>query len=79
MAKITLYQLPTCPFCAKVRAVLEEKSIEFNIVNVPGDREDTLRKEIFKKSGTPTVPVIDIDGKFIGESDLIIAYINEHL
>ena len=78
MANITLYQLPTCPFCTRVRAKLEEMNVRFDIVNVAGSREDPQRKEIFEKSGVPTVPVIEIDGKFIGDSGEIIKYLEEH-
>lgn len=70
--KITLYQFETCPFCAKVRVKLEELGLEYEKVNVSRDREDPQRKEIAEKSGVATVPVIDIDGKVIGESDAII-------
>ena len=79
MTKITLYQLPTCPYCAKVRNFLEEKGADFEIVNVAPDREDQQRKELFEKSGVPTVPVIEIDGTFIGESDEIIKHLSERL
>jgi glutaredoxin 3 len=79
MANITLYQLPTCPFCAKVRAKLEEMNLKFEIVNVARDREDPQRKEIFEKSGVATVPVINIDGKWVGDSGKIIKYLEENL
>ena len=39
------------------------------------DRENPERKEIYKKSGVPTVPVISIDGKFIGDSARIIEFL----
>ena len=72
MTKITLYQFEDCPFCAKVRAKLEELGFKYKKVNMPRDREDPQRKEIAEKSGVQTVPVIDIDGTFIGDSDIII-------
>jgi glutaredoxin 3 len=79
MAKITLYQFPDCPFCAKVRAKLDEKGLEYEKINVPRDREDPQRKEIAEKSGVATVPVILIDDKWMGESDEIVAYVEENL
>ncbi len=78
MAKITLYQFETCPFCAKVRAKLEEKGLDYKKVNVPQDRESVLRKEIAEKSGVSTVPVIEIDGKWMGESDAIVNYLEKN-
>ena len=80
MTKITLYQFESCPYCAKVRAKLDEKELEYERVNVPRDREDPQRKEIAEKSGgVLTVPVINIDGKWMGESDKIVKYVEENL
>ena len=78
MTKITLYQFETCPFCAKVRAKLDEKGLEYEKVDVPRDRESQERKDIAKKSGVLTVPVIHIDDKWIGESDEIVTYLEEN-
>jgi glutaredoxin 3 len=75
---ITLYQFEMCPFCAKVRAKLDEMGLEYKKVDVPRDREDPQRKDIAEKSGVQTVPVIEIDGKWIGDSGAIIAYLDEH-
>ncbi|MAE43099.1 glutaredoxin [Candidatus Woesearchaeota archaeon] len=69
---ITLYQFEDCPFCAKVRAKLEELNLEYEKVNVSRDREDETRVVLREKSNVSTVPVIDIDGEFIGDSDPII-------
>ena len=74
---IKLYQFEACPFCAKVRAKLEELGVDYEKVNVAHDREDSQRKELLEKSGVATVPVIEIDGKFIGESDVIIEYLEK--
>ena len=70
--EIKLYQFETCPFCAKVRAKLEELGFKHEKINVSRDRESKERKELSEKSGVKTVPVIEIDGKFKGESDVII-------
>ena len=42
------------------------------------DRENPERKELFAKSGVPTVPVINIDGKFIGDSAKIIEFLEKN-
>lgn len=78
MTKITLFQFEHCPFCAKVRAKLDQMGLEYEKINVPYDREDPQRKELFEKSGVPTVPVLKIDGKYIGESGEIIKYLEEN-
>ena len=82
MIKLTLFQFEECPYCAKVRAKLEELGLEYQKVNVPRDREHSLRKELFKKSGVPTVPVLKIttdnEEKFLGESEEIISYLKRY-
>ena len=65
MVKLTLYQFESCPYCLKVRKVLEEIKVPYTKVNVSTDRDSPLRQEIASKSGTRTVPVLkmDYDGK----------------
>ena len=72
-----LYQLEDCPYCKLVKEKLEEKNIEYQNVNVIRSREDKLRKELFQKSGVPTVPVLQIGNKYIGESKDIIKYLEK--
>ncbi len=74
MPKITLYQFEECPFCAKVRLFLTEMKLPFTTVTVAPNRDDPQRKELAQKSGVPTVPVVSIDGKYIGDSQKIIDY-----
>lgn len=76
--KISLFQFEDCPYCEKVRRKLKKKKIEFEKVEVPREREDVIRKELFKKSGVLTVPVIKIGEKYIGESQEIIDYLDEN-
>ncbi len=78
MNKIILYQLPGCPYCTKVRNKLEEMKLDYDIVDVENDRNDPVRQELLEKSNVPTVPVIQVDGEYIGESDIIIAYLEEN-
>ena len=75
--EIKLYQFEDCPFCAKVRAKLDELKFEYKKINVSEDGESKERKKLFEKSGIQTVPVIEIDGEFIGESDSIIKRLDE--
>ena len=78
MGKIKLFQFENCPYCAKVRAKLDDKGLDYEKISVSRDRNDALRKELFDKSKVLTVPVLEIDGKFIGESDVIIEYLDSH-
>lgn len=75
---LALYQYEMCPFCVKVRAKLDELGVEYEKVNVPRDPDDPLRKEMREQSGVATVPVIKHGDTWLGESDDIIAYAEEH-
>ncbi|MDP3990352.1 MAG: glutaredoxin domain-containing protein [archaeon] len=79
MPEITLYQYEECPFCAKVRAFLNEMKIKFKKINVSYDHDDSLRKKLFKESGVKTVPVIEFAGEFIGESEKIIRFVEQKI
>ena len=76
---ITLYQFETCPFCAKVRSFFDEKGVKYEKINVSSDRSNGVRRELLEKSGVATVPVATFDGKYVGGSDAIIAYVEEHV
>ncbi len=69
---VVLYQFEECPYCAKVRAALDDLKIPYKKVNVPRDRTDSLRKMLLEKSGVATVPIAQIGGEFVGESSIII-------
>lgn len=76
--EIILYQFDECPYCEKVRQKLKELDVRYKKINVPYDREDSLRKELLEKSGVATVPVIKINGKYIGGSADIIAHLEKN-
>ena len=70
---ITLYQFESCPFCSKVRALLNHINQPFNIVEVSPFGLKELDFTDHKK-----VPVIKDDETVITESASIIEYVNEH-
>ncbi len=78
MAELTLFQFQACSFCEKVRKVLDNKHLKYDKVNVPRERIHPERQELFNKAGIWTVPVLKIDDEYIGESDEIIRYLEEH-
>ena len=61
--KIIIYSTPTCPYCKKAKAYLQQKGIEYVDIDVSGD--ESIQKEMIEKSGTMSVPVIDIGGVII--------------
>jgi len=76
MASITLYELPGCPYCAKVIDKLEELGLEYDTIEVPSAHAE--RTEVEAVSGQTGVPVIvdeahGVDG--MPESDDIVAYL----
>jgi len=63
--KVKIYTKPTCPFCVKAKAILQQKGIEFVDHDVSANPQ--LRAEISNSvGGYGTVPMIFLDGKFIG-------------
>lgn len=63
MANIKIYSTPTCPWCKKAKAYLEEKGIAFESFNVAEDQK--AQEEMIKISGQMGVPVLDIDGQVV--------------
>ena len=74
MADVVLHQWEVSPFCAKVRRILEHKSISYRVKNYHG---------IYAPLAawlTPAgkLPVLDIDGERIQDSRAIARYLEEH-
>mgnify|MGYP001603958386 CR=1 len=61
--KVIIYSTPACPYCKKVKAYLQEKGIEYTDIDISQD--EAAQKEMIEKSGTMSVPVIDIGGMII--------------
>jgi len=79
MATLILYELPGCPYCAKVTTKLEELDIEYESREVP--RSHSERTEVKEISGQTGVPVIideDHDVHGMPESDDIVAHLETH-
>ncbi|WP_181691410.1 glutaredoxin [Natronomonas sp. LN261] len=76
MANITLYELPGCPYCAKVIDKLNQLGVEYDSIEVP--RSHGQRTEVEEVSGQTGVPVIvdeehGVDG--MAESDDIVEFL----
>jgi glutaredoxin 3 len=67
MAKVRIYTTPICPYCARAKALLTRKGVEFEEVDVYMDA--AARKEMMEKSGRRTVPQIFIGDRHIGGCD----------
>jgi glutaredoxin 3 len=60
---VKVYSTPTCPWCKHAKDYLKRNNIQFDEINVQGNKE--AAQEMIKKSSQMGVPVIDIDGKII--------------
>ena len=62
-----MYTTDWCPYCIRAKALLEQKGVEFEEVNLAGDPK--FREKIQALTGGWTVPQIVIDGTPIGGYD----------
>jgi len=73
MSKLEIYAKDWCPFCAKAKALLTAKNLDFEEIDVTAD---TVReREMIARAGRRTVPQIFIAGQPIGGFD-DLAYLN---
>ena len=70
---IKLYQLERCPWCAAARQGLANVGVEYEVVEVPRERE--LRHEVVEVSGQPLVPVIVDGDTVVWDSRRIVRYL----
>ena len=61
--KVIIYSTPTCPWCKKAKEYLTQKGIVYTDVNVATDRD--AAKDMIKKSGQMSVPVITVDDEMV--------------
>ncbi len=68
MARVEIYTKFGCPYCARAKALLGQKGIEYEeyeINSLPGKRDEMLERS----NGRHTVPQIFIDDRHVGGSD----------
>lgn len=77
---LSLYHLPACPFCLKVRRAADTLGIELRLIDISRDR--AAREHLRAARGRTTVPVLSIptdDGEqLLPESNDIVAYLRAH-
>jgi RNA polymerase-associated protein len=71
---ITLYDAARCPYCARVRIVLAEKGLEYEVVEVDLDDRPAW---IYEKNPLGKVPVLEEDDFLLPESEVINEYLEE--
>jgi glutaredoxin len=67
MKKVTVYALSTCPWCAKIKALLTAHGVAFDFIDYDLADEATQEKimEELDKEGTSLFPFVRIDGEAI--------------
>lgn len=72
MATVEIYTKTGCPYCARAKALLGEKGVDYRESEISGD--PAARAEMLgRANGRTTVPQIFIDGEHIGGSDDLAA------
>lgn len=70
---VTLYQYEPCPYCCKVKAVLDYMRVPYTVVEVnPLTKNETKPLTDYKK-----VPVCTINGEVVVDSSVIISRLRE--
>lgn len=72
LSNLVLYYKPTCPYCQKVLAFMQDQDIACEMRDVLNPE---VRDELISIGGKPQVPCLIIDGSPMYESDDIIAYL----
>lgn len=68
MPEVVVYTKDYCPYCNSAKALLEEKGVAYQEIDVTHD-EEKLKEMLAKADGRTTVPEIFIDDKLVGGYD----------
>ncbi|HSF90815.1 MAG TPA: glutathione S-transferase family protein, partial [Paracoccaceae bacterium] len=69
-----LYHMPLSPFCRKIRLVLGEKKLEFELVE---ERPWERRLDYLRQNPSGKVPMLKTDGLVLAESQAIFEFLEE--
>ena len=77
---LSLYQLPSCPFCVKVRRSIKREGLKIELRTI-SDKND-YREELIREGGKRTVPCLRIeksDGQiqWLYESSDVVAHLQD--
>jgi glutaredoxin 3 len=71
MAEVKIYTTRYCPYCHAATALLTQKNVPFEEVDVTGD--GAARADLAARTGRRTVPQVFIGGESIGGYDELSA------
>ena len=66
-SQVVIYYAPFCPYCAWAQQLLDDKDVEYSLINIKGD--DELRSQMEDRSNRNTVPQIFIGDHHVGGYD----------
>jgi glutaredoxin len=77
---LSLYQLPSCPFCVKVRRTMKREGLNIELRNI--NQKNDYREELIREGGKRTVPCLRIekaDGEvqWLYESSDVVAHLQQ--
>ena len=77
---LSLYQLPSCPFCVKVRRTMKREGLNIELRNI--NQKNNFREELIREGGKRTVPCLRIekpDGEvqWLYESSDVVAHLQQ--
>ena len=72
MAKVVLYTTAFCGYCARAKALLESKGVDYEEIDVTFSPDKRAEMKA-RANGRSTVPQIWIDGQHVGGSDDLYA------
>lgn len=72
LKKVKIYVTNYCPFCRQAEALLKQKGIVFEAIDVTED--DKTREWLVQTTGYKTVPQIFIDDQVIGGYEQLVDY-----
>ena len=67
MAKIEVYSKEWCPYCAKAKALLRSKQLDYEEIDITSDAEG--EQDMITRSRRRTVPQIFVDEQAVGGYD----------
>ncbi|MEA3390070.1 glutaredoxin 3 [Sphingobium sp. CCH11-B1] len=72
MAHVEIYTKGWCGYCARAKALLQDKGVAFDEydISMGGPKRDEM---LSRSNGGSTVPQIFIDGQHVGGSDALAA------
>ena len=77
---LSLYQLPACPFCVKVRRAMKRDGLNIELRNI--NQNEAYREELIREGGQRKVPCLKITDEnekvtWLYESSDVINYLQQ--